>query len=544
MSRFLCRIASTLSLLVLLAIPLQTQSSVRNSHSTERRTQDFGLEELAAGKGGKPSNKHSETPSITPSWQPTLVPTVSPPTDAPTTLAPVPVPTTSPTLAPQRKPSPSPSSSPVVSTTEPPVIRPTFQQPPTREDVPVTAPEGGAGLIRVQSILSASLDPLGYDFVANTSDVASYQYKALLRTSEQENIALPARVIQYYCLFCLFYATNGYMGESTDLEDAYSRQEDVEWTWKNTSGWESNMHDPCDFFGVACDAFEQIQSIQLQRNGLTNMFPYEVLFLSAGGSFHIEGVGNLRHLEIFENQELQSGQDFLTFVQSMVGLQTLRYGYTALGKEKPIPKLPNTLQEFDCSYSEHDGVSEESFLGLNVLVLAVLDGNDVRSMPLSLVSLPNLKFLYLRDAALNGNLAYMERMTSIVEHAVDRNPGLTGSLPSSIGGSLKELRSFSASDCSLTGTFPAELSNSMVQLFLHGNKLVGTVPLSWSMSSGLRVLTLEDNVGLTGEIPIELCLNRFEGDLDSLSVDCDIPVECSNFFPECCTCCGRTECGS
>lgn len=70
------------------------------------------------------------------------------------------------------------------------------------------------------------------------------------------------------------------------------------------------------------------------------------------------------------------------------------------------------------------------------------------SVPTSLASLPSLKFLYIRDAKLTGDLSYMEYMPSIVERAVNKNPGLTGPLYPFIGG-IGSLRSFAASDCSL-----------------------------------------------------------------------------------------------
>ncbi|KAL3933649.1 MAG: hypothetical protein SGARI_003657 [Bacillariaceae sp.] len=368
------------------------------------------------------------------------------------------------------------------------------------------------------------------------------------RTSEQEGSTAfsPSKTVQYWVLYCIYYATNGYVDDD-DLDTDISRQ-DATGTWKNTLGWESNNRDPCTdgWHGISCDEVQQVQEIRLQRNGLTNVFPFnEVAFLSAGGAYHLEGVGSLRRLNIFENQELTSDESLDAWMSSMLGLEVLNYRYTSIGKSGPIPRLPSTIQEFDCSYSGHVGpLQEETFGGLNVLVLASLDGNQFQSpIPTALASLPNLQFLYVRDSSLNGNLAYMERMTSIVEHAVDNNPSLSGPVFSSIG-SLFSLRSFSASDCSLTGTLPTELGSNLVQMWLHGNDLQGPIPIEYSTMNDLRILSLEDNNNLSGTMPIEICLNRFDGELDFMSVDCDSPVDCSAFFPDCCTCCGRSGCGS
>ncbi len=62
--------------------------------------------------------------------------------------------------------------------------------------------------------------------------------------------------------------------------------------------------------------------------------------------------------------------------------------------------------------------------------------------------------------------------------------------------------------------------------------------------SDLRILALEDT-DITGNVPIDICLRRFEGSLVTMSADCDTgEVECSEFFPDCCTCCGRSFCGT
>lgn len=60
----------------------------------------------------------------------------------------------------------------------------------------------------------------------------------------------------------------------------------------------------------------------------------------------------------------------------------------------------------------------------------------------------------------------------------------------------------------------------------------------------LKILTLEDNE-LSGEVPIDVCLGRFDGILTTLSTDCNSEqVDCSAFFLDCCTCCGRGPCGT
>jgi len=211
-----------------------------------------------------------------------------------------------------------------------------------------------------------------------------------------------------------------------------------------------------------------------------------------------------------------------------------------------VPKLPNSLEEFDCSYAGHTGEIEASaFEGLDQLKLLAMDGNNFDSgVPTALAALPSLELFYIRDSGLSGDLSYMRGMTSVVEHLVDGNPLLSGTIPSTLG-ELTTLRSFSVSDCGLTGTIPSELGKltGMVQLWLYGNPLTGVIPSEFARMTALRILALEDS-DITGVVPIEICLQRYNNILETLSVDCGSEVQCTDFFPDCCTCCGRSMCGT
>lgn len=96
-----------------------------------------------------------------------------------------------------------------------------------------------------------------------------------------------------------------------------------------------------------------------------------------------------------------------------------------------------------------------------------------------------------------------------------------------------------------TGTLPTELGDlsSMVQLWLYGNALTGPIPSQYARMTALRILALEDTE-LTGVVPIDLCLQRYNGALTTLSTDCVEEVQCTTFFPDCCTCCDRSGCAT
>ncbi|KAG7360053.1 hypothetical protein IV203_035151 [Nitzschia inconspicua] len=536
------------------AFPLpHLDDSLLNHH---RRSQEHENEsfELLMGKG---KSRYSDSPSDYPSQEPSGRSNF--PQDPSATAAPTFIPTPAPAVVTIESPSTSsPITSldpfedmPMVTIPALPTPAPTFAQPPIREVSDKTNPTSTPSnkLERVSATLVDMLSPFSYDFDSWIFDESSYQFKALLRTTEQQGVDQfsSSKILQYWVLYCLYFSTNG-DGNDLDMNTSTTaRQPNASPGWKNTEGWESTNLDPCQdkWFGIVCDVQSQVTGVRLQRNGLNGVFPFEIVFLAAAGSYHKEGVGNLRRLEVFSNEDLMRSNSSDLLLESLVGLEVLNYRETKFGQNGPIPKLPYTLQEFDCSYASHTGpIPEESFAGLNVLVFASLDGNDFQSsLPTSLVSLQNIQYLTVRNSSLVGTLFYMENMTSIVEHSADKNPQLSGPLFTFLG-NLPNLRSLSASDCSLTGTIPVELAMpNLVQLWLHGNSLQGTIPSVFSNIEELRILTLEDN-SLSGTVPFDLCLSTYNNDLSALSVDCDTPVDCSAFFPDCCMCCGRDGCGS
>jgi hypothetical protein len=305
-----------------------------------------------------------------------------------------------------------------------------------------------------ESLIStiSGLDPLFYD-QSPFSDVNSYQYRALERTSEQEgfNDFSVRKLVQYWILYCIYFATNGAPNDLVSANDnVFVRQAGgVIAKWKNTDGWEENNRDPCDgWYGIICDENDRVTEIHLQRNQLSGIFPPEVSFLAADGP-RATGAGALIRLEIFNNELLTNHPEDDSWVATLESsLEVLNYRSTSF--RGPIPKLPSSLVEFDCSYTFHSGpIPESSFENLNDLTLAILDGNSYNSsVPTIFGNLPSLKYFYIREASLTGDLSYMRGMPSIVEHLVDLNPNLSGPIYPYIG-QLSTLRSFSAADCGL-----------------------------------------------------------------------------------------------
>jgi YD repeat-containing protein len=375
-----------------------------------------------------PQPLRTANPTVEPEEQTTETPETPMPTNAPT-LTPV--------MAVMPQTDTIPTRTPVDSSL--PISEPTVDSLP----VPSTAvvPSVQCGIEGFDTFWNDLGELASYNEAF--SNPSSYQCKALGRLAEQQGYEgfSFTTMMQYWVLYCIFFSTNGASMISSErrlLEGG---------TWINKDGWEEADMDPCSgWYGITCDRLSRVTEIDLSRNGLNGVFPGEIRYLSLDGDYST-GAGSLQKLNVYNNE-------FLTIDESSwisqlgSALRSLNYGST--GFEGPLPELPLGIEEFDCSYALHSGVLPDSvFQGLNNLTILVLDGNNfVSPIPKSISALPNLQYFYIRDAGLTGDLSYLHGMPSIVEHLVDRNPGLSGTIPTSVA-SLTTLRSFSASDCSL-----------------------------------------------------------------------------------------------
>ena len=170
------------------------------------------------------------------------------------------------------------------------------------------------------------------------------------------------------------------------------------------------------------------------------------------------------------------------------------------------------------------GLTNENFAGLDNLEYAVLEGVSFSSpVPSVFGTLASLKYLYLTDSYITGDLSFMKTMPQIVELWIDSNPGLSGPIPTEVG-NLGTLASFSVVKNGLVGPLPTEmgLMTELIQFWCYDNNMNGDIPTEFGGLPRLKVFQVEGN-DFSGSMPDEVCANTEDnfGALEVIGADCD-----------------------
>lgn len=100
------------------------------------------------------------------------------------------------------------------------------------------------------------------------------------------------------------------------------------------------------------------------------------------------------------------------------------------------PTLSSLTVEYDCSTTLYFGTLRgEIFANLTKLTYLVMGDNsyNMASVPSEIVNLPNLEYLYMHNCDLQGNLDFVSDFNKIQEFWIDKNLGISGTIPTTIG---------------------------------------------------------------------------------------------------------------
>lgn len=335
------------------------------------------------------------------------------------------------------------------------------------------------------------------------------------------------QALQLYAVACIYFSTFGVRSDWTDFQFG----PDVALPgWYSSRGWLGTAADVCSWYGLTCDEQGRVSKIQLDTNGLTGFVPPELAYLAE----------SLNTLDLYNNMLHNKGDAGNSFLGELTNLEYLFFGSTYFeydGVPSHIGQLTK-LKEMDISYTlyfgELDGAAFENLSNLKYLVM---DGNAYNSsLPTQIVNLPQLEYLYVGFSFLEGDLSFLPQMPTIFELWIDDNPGLTGTIPTTIG-QASTLVSLSATNCDLSGPLPTELGQltDMIQIWLFDNAFTGTIPTELGNLIKMKILDLQKNQ-LVGTMPDNICERRQPfGRLEELEADCDGAITCEE---DCCTCCG------
>jgi hypothetical protein len=153
---------------------------------------------------------------------------------------------------------------------------------------------------------------------------SSYQSSALHRVEEQAGAESMSdkKLVQYYSLYCIFVSTSGVPNAITASDTRFDGT-DVP-AWETTSGWTGIYWDPCSgWFGVYCED-DEVLELNLYENGMTGIFPAEVILLaseSSDGASSATGAGRLMVLDISDNFFLFNDYDssWMEFLGTSLG---------------------------------------------------------------------------------------------------------------------------------------------------------------------------------------------------------------------------------
>mmetsp|Transcript_22008 Transcript_22008/g.39690 ORF Transcript_22008/g.39690 Transcript_22008/m.39690 type:complete len:783 (-) Transcript_22008:323-2671(-) len=303
--------------------------------------------------------------------------------------------------------------------------------------------------VSYRALLESKLeDPQALDVACSSYDLA------LTWLSITSPDLTPSQIDQRYAM-ALFY----FLGNMKETFLSVSNPE--------TNPWVVADPEECTWFGITCDADDQLVSIELRSVLITGPIPTDWGIL-------------LPHLRTLEVIETAMNGALPLFLYSSPTLVTLNLQSNKLSG--PIDK------------------AEWSAVNLEKLILG---GNDLSgTLPASIGSLPNLEKIELSDNEFTGILPdTIMNGTSLKTFDLSRLR-LSGTLPQSMS---SQLESIFMEENNFVGEIPSVIYSltNLYEISLFGNRLTGTLSDAIGGLTNLEYLNVELN-SLTGTLPSAL----------------------------------------
>ncbi|KAH9716326.1 protein kinase domain-containing protein [Citrus sinensis] len=244
----------------------------------------------------------------------------------------------------------------------------------------------------------------------------------------------------------------------------------------------------------------KLEKLDLQFNRLRGEIPHEI--------------GNLHNLEWMAFSFNKLVGVVPTTIFNVSTLKMLYLHSNSLSGRLPSStdvRLPN-LEELYLWGNNFNGTIPNFIFNASKLSKLDLQTNSFSGfIPNTFGNLRNLKWLGLNDNYLTSSTPELSFLSSLSNckylkyFSFSDNP-LDGILPRAIGNLSQSIEEFWIVSCNISGGIPKEISNltNLIAIYLGGNKLNGTIPITLGKLQKLQLLSFEDNQ-LEGSIADDLC---------------------------------------
>ncbi|KAH9716323.1 protein kinase domain-containing protein [Citrus sinensis] len=256
-----------------------------------------------------------------------------------------------------------------------------------------------------------------------------------------------------------------------------------------------------------------LQAIPKEIGNLTKLEKLDLQFNRLRGEIPHE-IGNLHNLEWMAFSFNKLVGVVPTTIFNVSTLKMLYLHSNSLSGRLPSStdvRLPN-LEELYLWGNNFNGTIPNFIFNASKLSKLDLQTNSFSGfIPNTFGNLRNLKWLGLNDNYLTSSTPELSFLSSLSNckylkyFSFSDNP-LDGILPRAIGNLSQSIEEFWIVSCNISGGIPKEISNltNLIAIYLGGNKLNGTIPITLGKLQKLQLLSFEDNQ-LEGSIADDLC---------------------------------------